>query len=173
MRLRMQGDDLIGDLLDVGDAAESYFHLRGHVVAGAHQGVGHNGDVTRAVGTFAIIDAGDVSGSERFDGAAFDAADDHDATIGHGINRALRFEESPEWRKDDRHADEEKGQAKKWKHGKSTDEGVVGTPARGVRGAKGHGHPKKGKASERNPEDRNRKCAERGAARVGDPGPTY
>lgn len=70
LRLRVQSDDLIGNLLDVGNATERNAHLRGHVISAARQHICHENDVAGAVGAFAMLDVDDISGridfTERF-----------------------------------------------------------------------------------------------------------
>src|ERR1700694_3886008 len=59
--LGVQGQDLLGDLLYVGDAEEGYLDLGNRVVC-ACCARGENCDVAGAVGALAVLDADDVGG---------------------------------------------------------------------------------------------------------------
>src|SRR6185437_9214578 len=94
--LGVQGHNLLGDLLHVGNAAESDFHRSDHVIASALESIGYEHDVAGAIGALAMLDAGNIRRRERFDSSIFRAADHHDALISHGVNRFLAREEGPE-----------------------------------------------------------------------------
>ena len=102
----MQGQNLLGDLLYVRDAAEGDLYLRVHVI-GAGYGVGEDDDVAGAVGALAMLDAEDVGGSVRLYGTAVAAGDYHDALVGDGVDGAAALEIGPEGREDNAESDEQ------------------------------------------------------------------
>src|ERR1700687_1869100 len=107
--LGVQGQDLLGDLLYVGDAEEGYLDLGNRVVC-ACCARGENCDVAGAVGALAVLDADDVSGRVGFYGTGAATGDDHDALVGDRVDGVAAFEKRPERREDYAEADQKEGQ---------------------------------------------------------------
>ena len=123
----MERHDLPGHFFDVGDAVQADGHLGYRIhIARTKKGVGADEDVAGAVGALAVLHGDDVSRSAGLHGAVAGAADDHDALIGDGIDRAPALEIGPERSQHDCEADKQERQAKQRKEAEGLRKGVGG-----------------------------------------------